>query len=791
MSLTLVFGSFTFAAPQLFGQVAHAADFTVCAGCAYTTIQAAVTAANSGDTISVAAGTYAEVGQIVINKNLTIVGADKSTTIIKATANTGNSGDTKGWWLVNPGIVFNLSGVTLDGNGYQILQGIRHKGTGTIQNVHFTDIRYNQSGPDYAGFAIYAFGQVGAVNVNNSAFDNIGREGIAYWGIGTTGVYSYNTYTGKGLGNWLDYGVEVTNGAVVTIDGSTIINNRGTATSDGSDSAGIIVLQNSSSATITGNTVTGNTIGIKVGYNSPSSNAEANAHQNNISGNYAYDAAAGAGASFDATQNYWGSASPDFATIIFGTVNHNPYYIDSGLTTLSNLNDITSFTISGQTGVTVIDNTSHTVAITMPYGTDVSNLTPTITTTGLSISPASGVTYDFTAPQTYTVTPYDEEYVQLYIVTVTVSVIDPIEAAFNQISATLAGLGIANNLNDVTTDNITDFSGLYFEKSVLVNGVETKMGRITFNGSLDLSNDETIAFLQALGEKLDANTPGVIGLDFTGVSNLLALYGMSATIKFYGLDTLGFTDASTSDEVFTKITVLDDNGNIIDKTALVSGSGIYVGACSGGNTECYTFTVNVNHFTKFKIDNTAPIVTINKPSDVTIGTAATISGTVDDLTSTLQLAIGSNKYTLSSANISGTNWSYPLSTATLGAGTYTIKITAVDASGNTNYATTILGVNAPIVTGSAIQTNPELSLAVNNVAQTSTDNQEDKAILGSKATANVDNSGTKNKVATISSTSGGWIIFGLMWYWWLAIIAAIALIWWIIATAIHNNSDKL
>lgn len=277
----------------------------------YATIQAAIAAAVPNDTISIAAGTYTEVGQLLITKNLSFVGANKSTTIIKPSAGTGASGDSKGWWVVSQGVTFNLSGVTLDGTGKSIFQGIRHKGIGAIQNVRFTGITYNASGPDYAGFAIYAFGMCGAVDVSDSVFDNIGREGIAYWGPGTTGTYARNTYTGKGLGNWLDYGVEVNNGAVATITDSTFTNNRGTATLDGSDSAGIAVLTVSgpgTAATITGSTFTGNSLGVGVGANAADTSV-VDAHGNTISGNYMSGVENNSTVVFDATGNYWGANS--------------------------------------------------------------------------------------------------------------------------------------------------------------------------------------------------------------------------------------------------------------------------------------------------------------------------------------------------------------------------------------------------------------------------------------------------------------------------------------------------
>ena len=63
---------------------------------------------------------------------------------------------------------------------------------------------------------------------------------------------------------------------------------------------------------------------------------------------------------------------------------------------------------------------NRTIALTVPYGTNVTALVPTITITGASVSPASGTANNFTNPQTYTVTAVDNT-TQAYTVTVTVS----------------------------------------------------------------------------------------------------------------------------------------------------------------------------------------------------------------------------------------------------------------------------------------------------------------------------------------------------------------------------------
>ena len=62
---------------------------------------------------------------------------------------------------------------------------------------------------------------------------------------------------------------------------------------------------------------------------------------------------------------------------------------------------ITSFFISGVVGA--VNNTTNTITITLPRGTDVTKLTPVIATNGVkSLTPGSGETVDFTNAVTYT-----------------------------------------------------------------------------------------------------------------------------------------------------------------------------------------------------------------------------------------------------------------------------------------------------------------------------------------------------------------------------------------------------
>jgi len=127
---------------------------------------------------------------------------------------------------------------------------------------------------------------------------------------------------------------------------------------------------------------------------------------------------------------------------------------------------ITTFTVPSQTGTTTINETAHTIALTVPFGTVVSALVPTIVITGASVSPASNVAQNFTNPVTYTVTAADGS-TQAYIVTVAVA-----SATGYTISGTIKyydGIKTVSSTTVILEDNIgtqiatttTNASGTY------------------------------------------------------------------------------------------------------------------------------------------------------------------------------------------------------------------------------------------------------------------------------------------------------------------------------------------
>ncbi len=308
----------------------------------YMTIQAAIAAAMAGDVINVAAGTYAEVGQIVIDKNLTIVGANKATTIIKTNQNTGSSGNSRGWFLVNGGVTFDLSGVTLDGTDHDVYFGILSLGTSSINidNNIFKNILF----PDYMGRGVY---MVGNGTVSNCQFTKIGRIGVHCAGNNTTtATVSNNTYTGKGAGDWLDYAIVVNTGATATVSGNTISNIYGTASSDGSTSCAVMITCNfgaGTQATISDNTIHHCSYGVEVWGHATNGNPDVTLVNNSITEIDQLAVESTFGATFPqvtATNNYWGGTGPQGGIYTLNTgsklsanVSFIPWWCDALMTT--------------------------------------------------------------------------------------------------------------------------------------------------------------------------------------------------------------------------------------------------------------------------------------------------------------------------------------------------------------------------------------------------------------------------------------------------------------------------
>jgi hypothetical protein len=242
------------------------------------------------DTLYIQAGDYVQNSQLLIDNSVRVIGDPTAKPVITPGQNFSGVNAADAWILVNSGVTFDLSRVVLDGDGFFVWQGLRSHGNTSVDDVDFLDIKGSASGSPYRGFAILSFGgTVGGgggsdshggggaashLEVTNSTFADIGRVGVLVKGTMATADVSDIVYTGKGVGDWLDYGIEVGAGAKVDIVDVTISGNRGVA-SDGSTSAGVLVTTffgAGSEAHFSGaNLISGNTDGVVIGFNSSDS----------------------------------------------------------------------------------------------------------------------------------------------------------------------------------------------------------------------------------------------------------------------------------------------------------------------------------------------------------------------------------------------------------------------------------------------------------------------------------------------------------------------------------------
>lgn len=135
----------------------------------------------------------------------------------------------------------------------------------------------------------------------------------------------------------------------------------------------------------------------------------------------------------------------------------------------------------------VITELSHAIALTVPYGTDCSNLSPTISLSGGTVSPRSGVSRNFNSPVTYTVTAADNATTQDYLVTVTVDV-PPLSSnkdltafSFPQGTGTILGTNVS-----VTVPYGTNRNGLVATFSI--TGVSVTVGGSTQTSGVSSNN---------------------------------------------------------------------------------------------------------------------------------------------------------------------------------------------------------------------------------------------------------------------------------------------------------------
>ncbi len=258
----------------------------------FGTIQDAVTAADSGDTISVSAGVYQE--QVTDDgKKLTITGAGEGKTIIEspdASALVANVTDTTSsrpdkYAIIGAkdGANLTLSGLSINGLMQGDINDPNGSGSYDFAGIDATNATLTitgtaqKTGVDVTGIeeAEDASGQPSGnqrntaviLDVNNGlsrtdslsglSIEHFQKNGLAAYGAGLTVSLAHSLITGSGdITTTAQNGIELVNGATGTLNANTISGINYTGTADATASS-ILALNAGSKLSITGNTITG------------------------------------------------------------------------------------------------------------------------------------------------------------------------------------------------------------------------------------------------------------------------------------------------------------------------------------------------------------------------------------------------------------------------------------------------------------------------------------------------------------------------------------------------------
>jgi hypothetical protein len=210
-------------------------------GCPYAHIQDAINAAASGDTINIAAGTYAE--HLDIEKSLTLLGAGASTTAIDGS----NSGTTIG--ISNTAALVTLSGVTIQhGNAAGNGGGIANSGTLTLTNSTIVSNTAANSGG-----GVFNIGTLALTNNTLSGNSAGSGGGIAIGSPGTATLV--NSTVNGNTARWYGGG-GIYNDGTLTVTNSTL---SGNTTANAANSGGGIDNLYGATLTLANTVVAGNT----------------------------------------------------------------------------------------------------------------------------------------------------------------------------------------------------------------------------------------------------------------------------------------------------------------------------------------------------------------------------------------------------------------------------------------------------------------------------------------------------------------------------------------------------
>ena len=379
---------------------------------------------------------------------------------------------------------------------------------------------------------------------------------------------------------------------------------------------------------------------------------------------------------------------------------------------------ITAFSIAGVVGT--INETGKTIAVTMPYGTDVTALVATFTTTGSSATvgsttQVSGTTANnFTSPVIYTVTAADSSSTT-YTVTVavasssakaitafslagvvgtinetgkTIAVTMPYGTDVTALVATFTTTGSSATVG--STAQVSGTTANNFTSPVVYTVTAADSSSITYTVTVTvaLSSEKAITAFSLAGVVGTINEAGktiAVTMPYgTGVTNLIATFtttGSSVTVGSTAQVSGTTANNFTSPVVYT-VTAADSSSTTYTVTVTVALSSEK--ALTAFSLDGVVGTINESGKTiavtmPFDTDVTALVATFTTTgSSVTVGSTAQISGTTaNNFTSPVV-------YTVTAADSSSTTYTVTVTVAApLVSLPQTGQTSCYDSSGNT------------------------------------------------------------------------------------------------------------
>ncbi|HEY7331210.1 MAG TPA: right-handed parallel beta-helix repeat-containing protein [Gemmataceae bacterium] len=239
----------------------------------YHTIQAAVDAAHSNDTIRVDPGTYTE--QVVINNNghardnLKLEGSGEHSTIIKAPPLSSMTGHHAIVEVENARNVtiedFTIEGPSSGANSGGNFYGVRvDNGSARIEDNHITKIEDTPFNGVQEGVAILvgraADGTTGTAIISHNLIDDYQKAGIVVDNVGSSAEIDHNKILGQGPTGLLSQnGIQISRGATADVSNNRISDNE--FTGGGDVGSGVLLFQ-AGRVRVDHNTLSHNDVGI-------------------------------------------------------------------------------------------------------------------------------------------------------------------------------------------------------------------------------------------------------------------------------------------------------------------------------------------------------------------------------------------------------------------------------------------------------------------------------------------------------------------------------------------------